>query len=67
MGQVLPRFTAENCLPVTADKTLHAVRWKGVDHPSSLADHPVRFRFHLKNGQLYSFWVSPETSGAIHG
>ena len=28
---------------------------------------PVRFRFHLSNGSLYSFWVSPDKSGASHG
>src|SRR5206468_1700660 len=66
-GQTVPRFTAENCSPVAADKTLHAVRWKGVDDLSSLANQPVRLRFHLKNERLYAFWVSPESSGASHG
>jgi hypothetical protein len=27
----------------------------------------VRFRFHLNNGSFYSFWVSPDASGASHG
>jgi hypothetical protein len=27
----------------------------------------VCFRFHLSNGELYAFWVSPEESGANHG
>jgi len=66
-GQVIPRFTAEDCVPVTADKTLHAVRWKNVDDLSSLTNRPIRFRFHLKNGRLYAFWVSPESSGASQG
>ena len=66
-GQVIARFTAENCLPVTTDKTLEPVRWRGVDDLSSLAGQSVRFRFHLKNGKLYAFWVSPENSGASHG
>ena len=66
-GQVIPRFTAENCVPVAANKTLHSVRWNGVEDLSSLANQPVRFRFHLKNGKLYAFWVSPDKSGASHG
>ncbi len=66
-GQVMPRFTVEHCVPLTANKTLQPVRWNGVDDLSSLANQPVRFRFHLKNGQLYAFWVSPETSGASYG
>jgi len=32
-----------------------------------LAGHVVRFRFCLTNGRLYSFWVSPNESGASCG
>jgi len=34
---------------------------------SHLAGRPVRFRFHLTNGKLYSFWVSPNETGASQG
>ena len=34
---------------------------------SRLAGQPVRFRFHLTNGRLYAFWVSPAATGASHG
>jgi hypothetical protein len=66
-GKVVPRFTAENCSVILANKALQAVRWSGVDDLSSLTNQPVRFRFHLKNGQLYAFWVSPEKTGASYG
>jgi len=33
----------------------------------SEAGRPVRFRFQLTNGSLYSFWISPNTSGASGG
>ena len=66
-GQVLPRFSSENCVPVAGDKTLQAVRWTGVEDLSSLVDQPFLFRFHLKNGKLYAFWVSPASSGPSHG
>jgi len=59
--------TLENCQPLACDKTLAAVAWKGADDLSALAGKPVRFRFHLKNGKLYAFWVSPDQSGASHG
>ncbi|MGB2820622.1 MAG: glycosyl hydrolase family 32, partial [Phycisphaerae bacterium] len=55
------------CLPVRADRTLQAVAWKGAGDLASIAGKPVRFRFHLRSGQLYAFWVSPEKSGASHG
>jgi hypothetical protein len=44
-GQVVPRFTAENCVPMTANKTLHAVRWKGVDDLSSWRTSQSSFAF----------------------
>jgi hypothetical protein len=66
-GEPIAPFTKANCLPVKGDKTLLGVTWRGADDLGSLAGKPVRFRFHLTNGQLYSFWVSPEKSGASHG
>ena len=66
-GQRIPPFSRENCLPLRADSTLQAVRWQGAADLSQLAGKPVRFRFHLQRGSLYSFWVSPDPSGASHG
>ena len=66
-GQVIVPFGHGNCLPVRSDQTRCAVRWKKTADLSSLAGKPVRFRFHLKNARLYSFWVSPAQSGASHG
>ena len=43
------------------------MRWKDARDLSAIAGKPVRFRFHLHHGKLYSFWVSPEESGASHG
>jgi hypothetical protein len=60
-------FTAENCEPVRADSTLQRVTWKGAKDLSALAGKTVRFRFHLQKGSLFSFWVSPDESGASHG
>ena len=34
---------------------------------TALAGTPVRFRFHLRAGSIYSFWVSPDQSGASYG
>jgi hypothetical protein len=66
-GQFIPRFTAENCVAVSTDKTLQPVRWSGVEDLSSLSNQPVRFRFHLKNARLFACWVSPDNSGASQG
>lgn len=66
-GKVIQPFTRDNCNPIVGDTTLQQVTWKGEDSLSVLAGQPVRFRFHLKNGNLYSFWVSPDKSGASYG
>ncbi|PYJ81964.1 MAG: glycosyl hydrolase family 32 [Verrucomicrobia bacterium] len=52
---------------IKGDKTLLPVSWKDADDLSVLAGKPVRFRFHLYDGKLYSFWVTPDKSGASHG
>jgi hypothetical protein len=66
-GRPVEPFTRANCVPVRGDRTLLGVTWRGADDLGSVAGKPVRFRFHLTGGRLYSFWVSPEKSGASHG
>jgi len=66
-GQVIAPFSEAHCVPLRGNGTRQAVRWRGARDLSELAGRPVRFRFHLRNGELYAFWVSPERSGASHG
>jgi hypothetical protein len=66
-GQVIPPFSRANSIAVRADKTLQAIRWEGATDLSAATGKPVKIRFLLKNGKLYSFWVSPDESGASHG
>jgi len=66
-GKAVAPFTREQCVPVAADSVLQAVTWKGAKGLSALAGRPVRFRFHLRSGRLYAFWVSPDASGASGG
>jgi hypothetical protein len=66
-GNVIAPFTRANCTPIRADRVTQPVQWKGADDLAKLADQTVKFRFHLTNGKLYAFWVSPEASGASHG
>lgn len=66
-GQVIPPFSAASCNPVRGDSTLQAVTWTGAGDLARLAGQPVRFRFQLRQGSLYAFWVSPEASGASRG
>jgi hypothetical protein len=65
-GQVITGLTREDCGPVRRDSTRAGVTWKGADL-ARLPGQAVRFRFHLKNGELYAFWVSPDEAGASGG
>lgn len=66
-GRRIFPFTYSQCVPLCCDKTRQLVCWGQQNDISSLAGKPIRFRFYLKNGQLFSFWVSPVLSGASHG
>lgn len=66
-GKVIPPYTRDNCLAVRADATLLPVRWQGRADLAQLAGQAVRLRFSLRQGKLYSFWVSREASGASGG
>lgn len=66
-GKVVAPFSLDNCVPVQTDRTIQAVSWKGAKDLTALANKPVRFRFHLRQGELYSFWVSPDGGGASQG
>jgi len=60
-------LSTENCNPISRDSTIQQVIWNSGKDLSSVAGKPVRFKFRLKNGRLYSFWVSPDKSGASYG
>jgi hypothetical protein len=66
-GKSIGSFAAADCIPVRANKTCQVITWKGEASLSTLNDRPVRVRFLLRDGELYSFWVTPDRNGASHG
>ena len=66
-GVLITPFVAANCQPMKVDSTLHEVTWQGATDLAALRGRTVRFRFHLRQGSLFAFWVSPDASGASHG
>lgn len=65
-GKVIDEFSRDKCLPLAGDSTKVMVRWSGGKDLSSLAGKPVRLRFYLTKGSLYSFWVG-DAKGASNG
>ncbi len=66
-GKTIAPFTFENCIGVKGNTTISKIGWKGESDLSILNDKPVRFRFKVKNGKFYSFWVSRDDTGRSDG
>ncbi len=66
-GRPVRPYTLENCKAVTTDSTLEPVVWNGADDVTALRNRPVCFRFSLRRGSLYSFWVSRDATGCSDG
>lgn len=52
---------------ISGNSTKQRIQWKNTASLSKLSGKPVRLRFHLSKGQLYSFWVTPDENGASFG
>ncbi|MDD4872319.1 MAG: hypothetical protein PHR77_17345 [Kiritimatiellae bacterium] len=65
--QTIQPFTRLNCTVVSGNNTLVLVNWIGAADLTALKGKPVKFRFYLRSGSLYAFWVSPDASGASYG
>ncbi len=66
-GNVLEGYSRAHCMPLHTDSTMTEVQWNNSSDLSFLSGKPVRFRFVLQNGSLYSFWISSDMSGQSGG
>lgn len=66
-GRVIEPFSLKNSIAFSKNSTLAELSWKSAKDLAKLRGKPVRFRFHLTNGKLYSFWVSATRNGASRG
>ncbi len=67
-GNPIPGFTKRDCVVMRgADKTKQLITWKGKQDLTDLQGRTIRAKFYLTRGDLYSFWVSPWTSGESRG
>ena len=54
--KALEGWTRHDSRPLTTDQLKVRMEWKGKESLESLNGQSVRFRFHLKDAHLYSFW-----------
>jgi hypothetical protein len=57
-GRAFPGFTEDDCEIISSDSIRHRIKWKGGS--AVPAGKPFALRFHLTNGDLYSFRISPD-------
>jgi hypothetical protein len=65
-GLVVPGFSAEECIAWCGNSTKVEIGWKNASL-AQLAGSPVKFRFLLDAGEIYSFWVAADAQGASRG
>lgn len=68
-GNPIPEYSGKNAIPLKKlDSTKKMVEWKETASLASIIGKPVRIRFNLTKGaELYSFWISPWTTGESRG
>ena len=66
-GKPLAGYGVAECEMVKGDGTKLEVKWQGGRDLASLAGQTVQFRFHVKSGSLYAFWVSDDEKGRSRG
>ena len=54
-GTPIPGFQLNECQPLRGDEIRGDVQWKADKRLSQLAGRPVRVRFQVRDGDLYSF------------
>ncbi|MDE6131085.1 MAG: hypothetical protein K2F74_05800, partial [Muribaculaceae bacterium] len=60
-------YTKDECVPISVDSTRQPVVWNGKKTLENLDGSVIRLRFHLTDGDLYSFWISDKESGESRG
>ncbi len=65
-GEVVQPFTRDTCEPARGTGTRQRMSWRS-GSLSMVGGTPVRFRFILTRGRLYSFWVSENLQGHSNG
>jgi hypothetical protein len=66
LGNVIPGYDRSRSLPITGDGTKLHLTWSGVEL-ADVTTRPLRLRFVLTAGSLYSFWISDNISGTSGG
>jgi hypothetical protein len=66
-GESVPGLSLSDCTPVTIDSTRAMVTWGSTRSLRPMSGTPLRLRFSISSGRLFSFWISPTVNGESNG
>lgn len=66
-GQVIPGFAKSDCKPIAGDKTKQRIGWEKNSTLDSLKGTNIKVKFYVTEGEIFSFWISPEITGESQG
>ena len=67
-GNVLPGFSKEECNVLKdVNSTKQMITWKSKKTLPDNSRNVVKVRFHVEDGDLYAFWISPWETGESRG
>ena len=66
-SQPVEGYKKDDCIALSGNSTRQLITWKNKKDLSGLSGEKVKIKFHLSDGELYSFWISPWESGESRG
>lgn len=66
-GSPISGFTKDDCQAITGNGVSIRVRWKNNEDLSTLKNKNIKVKFYVENSDLYSFWISPYSTGNSFG
>ena len=63
----IPGYTKNDCIAMKTNSTKQLITWKNKKDVTALKNKPVKLKFYLTNGELYSFWISKWKTGESRG
>lgn len=66
-GSTINGFSKDDCISFSGNNTKARIQWKNNPSLKALQNKKIKLRFHIENGEIFSFWISPDTSGKSQG
>lgn len=66
-GTVISGYSKNECKPIKGDTVKQQVEWNSNKTLTSLAGQNIRVKFYVTDGEIFSFWISPDSTGESQG